>query len=107
MRKTVEPRIGEEDWREVLVFSTVGFGFELLQDQSFGAAVGQVVTGLMLRLRSCLKLKKVNRWSVRCAELTHEIVRIVEGWVVEECEAAAGRHLDRSLRRVRERAGRR
>jgi hypothetical protein len=32
---------------------------------------------------------------------------MVEGWVVEECEAAAGRRLDRSLRRVRERAGRR
>jgi hypothetical protein len=41
----------------------------------------------MLRLRSCLKLRKVNRRSVRCAGLTHEIVRMVEGWVVEECEA--------------------
>jgi hypothetical protein len=48
MRKTVEPRMGEEDWREVLVFGTVGFGLELLQDQSFGAAVGQVVTGVEL-----------------------------------------------------------
>lgn len=31
--------MGEEDWREVLVHGTVGFGFEVLQDQSFGAAV--------------------------------------------------------------------
>jgi hypothetical protein len=45
--------------------------------------------------------------SVRCAGVTHEIVRMVEGWVVGECEAAAGRRLDRSLRQVRERAGRR
>jgi hypothetical protein len=29
----------------------------------------------------------------------------LEGWMVEECEAAAGRRLDRSLRQVRERAG--
>jgi hypothetical protein len=51
-------------------------------------------------------LRKVNRRSVRCAGVTHEIVRMVEGWMVQECEAAAGRHLDRSRRRVRERAGR-
>jgi len=42
-----------------------------------------------------------NGRSVRCAGVTHEIVRIVEGWVVEEeCEAAAGRRLDGSLRQV-------
>jgi hypothetical protein len=42
-----------------------------------------------------------NGRSVRCAGVTHEIVRVVEGWVVEEeCEAAAGQRLDGSLRQV-------
>ena len=45
--------------------------------------------------------------SVRCAGVTHEIVRMVAGLMVEEREAVAARRLDRSLRQVRERAGRR
>jgi hypothetical protein len=32
---------------------------------------------------------------------------MVQGRVMEECEAAVGRRFDRSLRQVRERAGRR
>lgn len=34
--------MGKEDWREVLVYGGVGFGFEVLQDLSFGAAVFKV-----------------------------------------------------------------
>lgn len=39
MRKAVEPCVSKEDWREVLVCGTIGFGFEVLQDEIFGAAI--------------------------------------------------------------------